>query len=114
MLYLTVENTGTNASGLSPASFYRQHLRQPGLSDSRFGIGLGMVLIHATATAHGGTVLLEQHEGTRVAMTIAIRKQAPGPLRSPKLRIGDYAGGRDLGLLEFSETLPVSSYEEDI
>ena len=89
-------------------------MREPAIEDSRFGLGLGLTMIRTAASIHGGTVLLEQHEGTRVAMTIAIRKQAPGPLRSPKLRIGDYAGGRDLGLLEFSETLPVSSYEEVI
>ena len=73
-----------------------------------------MTLVRSVDAAHGGTVLLEQTGGTKVAMTMAIRKEIPGILRSPILRIGDYAGGRDLGLLEFSETLPSSAYEEKI
>ena len=73
-----------------------------------------MTLVRSAASIHGGTVLLEQTTGTRVAMTIAIRKEVPGSLRSPKLRIGDYAGGRDLGLLEFSEVLPTSAYENTV
>ena len=71
-----------------------------------------MTLIRSVAADHGGTVLLEQSQGTRVAITMAIRKEIPGTLRTPKLRIGDYAGGRDLGQLEFAETLPPSAYEE--
>ena len=71
-----------------------------------------MTLVRTVASDHGGTVLLEQSNGTKVAMTMAIRKEVPGTLRSPKLRIGDYAGGRDLGLLEFSETLPASAYKD--
>ena len=89
-------------------------MREPAIEDSRFGLGLGMTLIRSVAADHGGTVLLEQSQGTRVAMTIAIRKEASGTLRTPKLRIGDYAGGRDLGLLEFSDSLPTSAYEETI
>ena len=57
--------------------------------------------------AHGYNL----QKGTRVAMTLAIRNEIPGTLRSSKLRIGDYAGGRDLGLLEFSESLPVDAYD---
>ncbi|MBQ9929230.1 MAG: HAMP domain-containing histidine kinase [Oscillospiraceae bacterium] len=111
MLYLTVENTGTNASGLSPASFYRQHLRQPGLSDSRFGIGLGMVLIHATATAHGGTVLLEQTQSgsTRITMSMAMRQRTDPDVRETIIHV-DYAGGHDHRLLELSESLPPDLY----
>ena len=114
MACLTVEDQGDGIAPQVQGTLFHRYMREPAIEDSRFGLGLGMTMIRTAAAIHGGTVLLEQHEGTRVAMTIAIRKQAPGPLRSPKLRIGDYAGGRDLGLLEFSETLPVSSYKEDI
>jgi len=111
---LTVEDHGSGIAGHVQGSLFHRYMREPAIEDSRFGLGLGMTLVRSVPAVHGGTVLLEQTGGTRVAMTMAIRKEVPGTLRSPKLRIGDYAGGRDLGLLEFSESLPVSAYEQNI
>ena len=111
---LTVTDQGDGIAPHVQSTLFHRYMREPAIEDSRFGLGLGMTMVRTAAAIHGGTVLLEQKEGTRVAMTLAIRKQVPGPLRSPRIRIGDYAGGRDLGLLEFSETLPVSSYEKEI
>lgn len=108
---LTVEDQGDGiASHVQGTLFYR-YMREPAIEDSRFGLGLGMTLVRSAALAHDGTVLLEQSEGTKVAMTMAIRKEPPGPLRTPIMRIGDYSGGWDLGLLEFSDILPESQYE---
>lgn len=112
MACLTVEDHGDGIDPHVQGSLFHRYMREPAIEDSRFGLGLGMTLIRSVAADHGGTVLLEQSQGTRVALTMAIRKEAPGILRSPKLRIGDYAGGRDLGLLEFSDSLPTCAYEE--
>lgn len=111
---LTIEDQGDGIAAHVQGSLFHRYMREPAIEDSRFGLGLGMTLVRSVAAAHGGTVLLEQLSGTRVAMTMAIRKEVPGTLRSPKLRIGDYAGGRDLGLLEFSESLPARAYEKNI
>lgn len=111
---LTVEDRGSGIADHVQGTLFHRYMREPAIEDSRFGLGLGMTLVRTVAAAHGGTVLLEQTEGTKVAMTMAIRKEVPGALRSPRLRIGDYAGGRDLGLLEFSDCLPNSAYEEMI
>lgn len=112
LAYLTVEDHGSGITGHVQGSLFHRYMREPAIEDSRYGLGLGMTLVRTAASIHGGTVLLEQTNGTRVTMTIAIRKEIPGSLRSTKLRIGDYAGGRDLGLLEFSEILPASAYKE--
>jgi len=114
MLYLTVQNSDADVPRLSPASFYRQYLRQPGLDDSRFGIGLGMVLIHSAAAAHGGTVLLEKTPtgGTRITMSIALRQNTDPTVRESILRV-DYAGERDHRLLELSDSLPAELYGID-
>ena len=114
MLYLTVKNCGADVPGLSPANFYRQYRRQPGLDDSRFGIGLGMVLIHGAAAAHGGTVLLEKtpQNGTQLTMSIALRQSSDPNVRTTILNV-DYAGERDHRLLELSDSLPAQLYGPD-
>ena len=114
MACLTVEDQGDGIASHVQGTLFHRYMREPAIEDSRFGLGLGMTLVRSAAAIHGGTVLLQQKEGTRVTMTIALRKQVPGALRSPTLRISDYAGGRDLGLLEFSESLPASRYQKDI
>ena len=44
-------------------------------------------------------------------MTIAIQKATGSTLRSPVMRISDYAGGRDKALLEFADLLPTDAYD---
>ena len=114
MACLTVEDRGSGIASHVQGSLFHRYMREPSIEDSRFGLGLGMTLVRSAAAIHGGTVLLEKTEGTRVAMTMAIRKVQPGQLRSPALRVGDYAGGMDLGLLEFSEILSSAAYDNSI
>lgn len=110
-LYLVIQDSGTGIPDHQRGSVYSRFLRQPGLEDSRQGIGLGMVLIHSAATVHGGTVLVEQAQGhgLRLTMTLEIRQNRDGQLRSPGLRV-DYAGEWDHSLIELSESLPASLY----
>lgn len=115
MACLTIEDQGDGIAAHVQGSLFHRYLREPAIEDSRFGLGLGMTLVRSVAATHGGTVLLEQsHQGTRVAMTLAIRKDSSGTLCSPKIRIGDYAGGRDLALLEFAESLPAEIYAQNM
>ena len=114
MACLCVENRGDSISPHVQGTLFHRYLREPAIEDSRFGLGLGMTLVRTAAAIHGGTVLLEQTDCTRVVLTMAICKSVPGTVHSPKLRIGDYAGGRDLNLLEFAETLPSKAYEKNI
>ena len=111
-LYLTMENTGKDISSGILGDVFTRYQRQSGISDSRFGIGLGLVLIRAAAAAHGGTVLMESRNGsTRITMTLAIR-QGDTRMRSNLLRV-DYAGGMDHNLMELSDVLPASLYEQE-
>lgn len=111
-LYLSIQDSGEGVPDAIRGSIYRRYQRQPGIEDNRFGIGLGMVLIRSAAAIHGGAVLMDHPAGagTRTTLTLAIRQDSGGAVRSPLLRI-DYAGERDHALLELSESLPPALYD---
>ena len=110
-LFLTVQSDGNSDIRYN---VHNRFQRQPGLEDSRYGIGLGMVLIRSAATAHGGTILMDQPEngGTRITMTMAIRQNPSSMVRTSTFNI-DYAGERDHALIELSDVLPPSLYESE-
>lgn len=110
-LHLSIKNSGGSIPSNILGSVFTRYLRQPGVEDGRHGLGLGMVMVRCAATAHGGTVLIQQQEngGTQVTVTFAIRKSTGGELRSPRLKV-DYAGELDHGLIELADVLPASVY----
>lgn len=110
-LYLTVQDNGQGISDEIRSSVHSRYLRQPGIEDSRFGIGLGMVFIRGAASSHGGTVLIDHPDncGTRITMTMELRQNKPGTFNSHILRV-DYAGEWDHGLVELSDSLPANLY----
>lgn len=112
MLYLTISDSGEGIGEQIKATVHSRYLRNPGLEDSRFGIGLGMVLIRSAASHHGGTVLIDNSgkTGTRITMTLAIRQSQGGTLRNTIRRV-DYAGERDHCLIELSGSLPHDLYD---
>ena len=113
MLRLSICDRGSGISQNLLGSVFSRYLRQPCIEDSRYGLGLGMVLVRSAAANHGGAVLIDQPEGcgTRVTMTMAIRQNTAGVLRSPVIRV-DYAGEQDHALIELSDCLPASLYEK--
>jgi len=112
MLYLQIQDSGSGIAENIRGRIHSRYLRQPAIEDGRYGLGLGMVLIRSAAACHGGTVLIDQPEGsgTRITMTLAIRQNTDHMVRSPILRV-DYAGERDHALLELADALPTSLYE---
>lgn len=112
-LQLCIQDTGSGIAQSVKASLFHRYLRQPGIEDSRFGLGLGMVIIRTAAANHGGTVLIDRcgETGTRLTMTLTISQDPGNQLRSPILR-PDYTGGWDHGLLELSDSLSESKYRE--
>ncbi len=111
LLSLSLTDSGIGVSSAIRSSIYSRFTRQPGIEDGRHGIGLGMVLVRRAAILHGGTVLVEQlpDQGTRVTMTMRLRQNCGGLLRSPIYRV-DYAGERDHKLIELSESLSCEHY----
>lgn len=111
MLRLSICDSGSGIAANQMGSVFSRYLRQPCIEDSRYGLGLGMVLVRSAAANHGGAVLIDQPEGsgTRVTMTIAIRQNTTGMLRSPVMRV-DYTGEQDHALVELADCLPASLY----
>ena len=110
MLRLSIQDNGSGIGDALMRSVFYRYLRQSALEDSRYGIGLGMVLVRSVATEHGGTVLIDQPEGngTRVTLTMAIRQSEP---RLSSNILYPVSGGYDSGLIEFSEVLPAAMYD---
>ena len=110
-LTLRICDSGEGIPDAIRGSVHSRFRRTPGIEDSRFGIGLGMVLIRSAAAIHGGTVLIDHPEGagTRITMTLKIRQNTGGAFRSAP-RLPDYAGELDHGLIELSEVLPHGLY----
>lgn len=111
MLQLSIQDSGSGITDNVLGNIFNRYQRQPGIEDSRYGIGLGMVLICNTAADHGGTVLIDcpDHQGTRVTMTLAIRQDAPvlrTPVISPAMENSWQA------LTELSESLPWECYKK--
>ena len=110
MLQLTVQDSGSGIAENVLGTVFTRYQRQPGIEDSRYGIGLGMVLIRSAAADHDGTVLIDcpEGKGTRITMTMAIRQDAPAlktPIISPS--VDSY---RQV-LTELSESLPWEFYK---
>ncbi len=114
MLRLSIQDTGSGIADEILGTVFTRYLRQPAIEDSRFGLGLGTVLVRTAAASHGGTVLIDQPDGqgTRVTLTLAIRQNEGRALRSPIFRV-DYTGERDHALVELAQCLPPELYRID-
>lgn len=115
MLYFTVHDAGEGIAPQIQKSIFSRYLREPGIEDSRHGLGLGLSVVRSAATNHGGTVLIDHPAdgGTRVTMTLDLRPGKENMLRSPiAIPTVDYAGGHDHALVELSDVLPSSAYRE--
>ena len=112
-LQLQVQDSGTGIAQQVKNDLFYRYLRQPGIEDGRFGMGLGMVLIRSCATRHGGVVLVDEPHsgGSRITLTLAIRQASGDRLHSPMNLWVDYTGGRDHALVELSDCLTTQHYD---
>ncbi len=108
--YISISNSCTTST--LPQGMFTRYKRTPGIEDPRYGLGLGMSLVHTIAKAHSGTVLVETpgNNTVKVTMSLSLKSQINGVLRSPIIK-PDIYGGRDRALIELSDVLPANRYE---
>lgn len=112
-LYITVKNSCAPNS-IPVVRFFDRYLREPGIEDARYGIGLGLTLIRTIAAAHRGTVLMEPGDGKEisVSMTLAIQNDTTSVIMSPFAPRVQYNNRFDTELVELSDLLPSANYKE--
>jgi K+-sensing histidine kinase KdpD len=110
-VYISVKDQGSGIPNSIMNNIFQRYQRQPGIEDSRYGLGLGLVLVRCAARVHGGTVLVDQPDqaGTRVTISFPIRQRTTPMVRASVPRV-DYAGGWDHSLLELSDVMPAKLY----
>ena len=107
-LYLTVQDPPGETAPEFGGNIFTQYLREPVYEPGQAGLGLGLSIISAFASSHGGTVLLEpKKKGMRLTLSLPMRQEEL--VRTPTLR-PDLTGGQDIALVELSELLPWELY----
>ena len=109
---LRIQDSGDGLHREIQQDLFNRYRRTPAVEDSRFGLGLGLLLVRQTAALHGGALLISEapEGGTIAALSFLRNLPATGALRSPLAGL-DYAGCWDHGLVELSRELPLEVYD---
>jgi two-component sensor histidine kinase len=111
-LYISVESTTNNSACVISSKLFSGFTREPAIDVGNKGIGLGLTIVHGVATAHKGTLLVDQPKENRLRFTMSISMQTPknNVVNSPRLQI-DRTGGIDQVLVELADILSPDLYE---
>ena len=108
-LQLTVSDNGRGMTAEEKAGILSKFTTEPTLNFENRGLGLGMVIIHAAAIAHDGTVLITDAEprGCKITLTLQISKDNTPVLKQRPVLINvDPMGGVDSLMIELADFLP--------
>lgn len=99
-------------SALTQKNLFLRYVREADVEDGRLGLGLGIPLTQYAAFAHSGSLLMDHPDENKVRFTLTLSTAAPKePVLSSPFPDFDYMGGLDHGLVELSDVLPATAYE---
>ncbi len=107
-LQLSISDDGHGMTNEEKAQILSKFKTEPTLNFEDRGLGLGMLIIHAAAIAHNGTVLITdaQPRGCKITLTLEIAKDAPVLRQNPVFFKVDPMGGIDSLMIELADFLP--------
>lgn len=119
-IYLTLKQQDKTAvislrdsnDGTDPTLLSRFQWNSPGCLDPTRGLGLGLPVAKRIASLLGGTLMQTSSgdDGVGMALSIPLRDDVPGTLRSPAV---DRSGGFPLSRILLSNALPFTAYLPD-
>ncbi len=110
-LRFTVESQMADPT-LTRQNLFTRYIRQADVEDGIQGFGLGIPLIQYAAHAHDGSLLMDHPNENTVRFTLSLSTASPkDPIVRSPFPDFDYMGGWDHGLVELSDVLPSSAYE---
>ena len=101
---LTVSDDGTGMNDEQKANILRKFQKTPSLSLEKTGAGFGMLIVHATAVYHNGTILITDADpkGCKVTLTFDQKETTNYLRQTPALIKSDSIGGTDHLLIELA------------
>lgn len=108
----TVENECKDFTAEMLGTIFFRYRRSPSVSEGGKGLGLGIPIVQAVASAHMGSLLVTMPEKNKVrfCLNIPVLQNKNAIFKSPQIR-PDYSGGFDRSLIELSDVLPSSAYK---
>ena len=112
-IHFAVENSCKDITPEMLGTIFFRYRRTPSVTDGSKGLGLGIPMVQAIASAHKGSLLvtLPSPGKIRFSLTIPVIHAKGGNFRSPVI-CPDYTGGHARSLIELSDILPASAYEK--
>lgn len=105
---IRVENQGQAIEAQTFSTMFSRFFGTAAEDAAKGGAGLGLYLAQTIARAHGGTVMMENHDGRTITSLLLDLDTTASDLNTPRV---DMFGPYDPVLLEFSGLLPDSTYD---
>ncbi len=112
VLHLSVSDDGCGITEADKSRILSRFSENPVWNMQQYGLGLGMMIVHAAAAAHKGTLLISdiKPHGCKITITMSIEKETLLLKQNPVLIRVDPLGGADQLLLELSDILPSTDF----
>lgn len=113
-IVISVSDTGEGISDSVLANIFCGSSAEKKFTDIRNGVGVGLCIVRHIAERHGGSVFIDSRkgEGTRVTVSLPVKPERAGIVRTPVARYNSDGMGRIL--TELSDVLSYKAYMHNL